>query len=350
MNFLVIRVGNIGDVFMATPVVRALRKTFPDSAIDFVTSPQAHCAVKNNSYVRRIFVYRKCKNFLGALRRNFLIGCLLRRKYDACFILEEHPQYKEFAFHSTGKQCIRIGFSGEGEQGLNFHNKFSHDKHVIENNLHLVRDYYQISLTGEDLLMDFVLPNSDECKLSTMPGRYALIHPGVTQNLPYRGWRAESIAQTIRFLREEKLDIVLTGQKNDQKLLEEIVKHCSLEERKHVHLVVDRSFEDLALFIKRATVVLCSDTGILHIARALNIPVLGLFGPSNPHHTGGLGPGIHRFIRNDFVCGPCNYSAAYRFEEKKNCLDGKIPACMASITVEQVRGQLKDILVQRGSL
>lgn len=334
---------------MATPFLRTVHRVFPECQVDFVTSPQAHEVVAHNPHIRDIFIYRKYKKFLGKLRRKILTWRLSGRSYDICFILEQHPQYKEFAFQCVAPFCMKVGFSGEGDGWLNRKADFSYDKHVIENYLHLLRDFFQADLTKDDLLMDLVLPSqppSDFIQKIHHGGPYVIIHPGTTEYLPYRGWIPEYFADIIRFLENRHLRIVLTGQKPHWPLVNQILGCCTRLKKESVDTVFDKSLYEFAYLIQQACAVICSDTGILHMARALRVPVLGLFGPSNPYHTGSIGSGIHRFIRNDFRCGPCNYSPSYRYNDKKNCLDGEPPACMKSITVEQVKKELEDILRQ----
>lgn len=346
MKILVIRVGNMGDVLMAAPFLRKLHQVFPASHVDFVTSHQAVCVIARNPYIKDVFIYKKTKNLLGLLRRKLLIRRLRQRNYDLCFVLEQHPQYKEFAGQCGGKSCIKVGFCGEAEQWLDRKTDFSYEKHVIENYLHLLKDFFGAVLAPEDVLMDLILPDAPQGSHQGLQdiGKYVIIHPGTTEYWPYRGWSAEGFAGIISFLQQKGFYILITGQKVHQPLIDQILSLCGESQKAKIRCLLDRNFEELLYVIKNASVLVCSDTGVMHIARALQVPVLGLFGPSNPYHTGPLGPGGYRFIRNDFKCGPCNYSPQYRYEDKKYCLDGRIPACMNSITIEQVTDGLKEIL------
>jgi len=95
-RILIIRAGNIGDVLMATSIIRKLKKIFPNCCIDFVTSAHARTVVEVNKNVSNIFIYRKYKRIGGALRKFFFELYLARHKYDYCFVLEQHPQYHRF--------------------------------------------------------------------------------------------------------------------------------------------------------------------------------------------------------------------------------------------------------------
>ncbi|MBF0489123.1 MAG: glycosyltransferase family 9 protein [Candidatus Omnitrophica bacterium] len=347
-KILVIRVGNMGDVLMATPFLRALHKVFPLSEVDFVTSPQAYGIVANNPYVKNIFIYKKYKDFWGGIRREMLCRRLKARGYDLCFVLEEHPQYKDFGSRSVSSKALKVGFSGQKEECLTYKLDFSHDKHVIENYLNMLQEFFQAEFTEDDLSMDLIVRNTtaaDQLKQEVKSlGKYVLIHPGTTEYLPYRSWTPEGYAQIIDDFQEKGIAVLLTGQAMHQPLIDQILKQCKIQGRvANIHCLLDKDFDDLIYYIQNASVVLCSDTGVLHVARALNVPVLGLFGPSNPQHTGAIGKGVYGFIRNDFPCGPCNYSPQYRYEEKKSCLDGNPPPCMRSITADRVKILLRKL-------
>ena len=91
-----------------------------------------------------------------------------------------------------------------------------------------------------------------------------------------------------------------------------------------VSLAGKTSLKELAAVIRRAKFLVTADSGPMHIAAALNVPVLAVFGPTSPARTGPYGK-MHTIIRSDLPCSPC-----YR---RKPCEDWK---CMSGITAESV--------------
>ena len=248
-------------------------------------------------------------------------------------------------FRCLSTKALKVGFSGEGDHWLNQKVDSSKDTHLILNYLNLLKGAFGISIDPEDLWMDLALPdwpkNQERLKIH---GKYIILHPGTTGYLPLRSWSPEGYAGIIGFLQHRGFHILITGQKAHQSMIEELLSFSKDVPKEKVTCLMDKSLDELIYYINGASAVVCSDTGVLHMAMALKVPVLGLFGPSNPAHTGPVGPGRYDVIRNDFQCGPCNYSSSYRMEDKKNCLDGKPPACMKSITAEQVITGLKNLL------
>jgi ADP-heptose:LPS heptosyltransferase len=349
MKALVVRVGNIGDVLMATAVTRTIRRIAPGATIDFLTSPQAHGIVRHNPALTRIFVYTKNKaTFLGRMDKRILKDRLHARGYDACFVLEGNPEYKEFIAQALGASCVKIGFAGQGSEWLNVAEPCDLGRHGIEDGLQLLHRFFVFTPQPDDVLMDYACPRRLLPAFKVTPGaKYVVVHPGTTEYLPYRSWVPEGFARTIDFLASRGIKVVVTGRRVHLPLIRQIL--CDVKDPGRVRLRVEGSFEELAELVRDAAGVLCSDTGVLHLARALSTPVVGLFGPSDPARTGCIGRGVYRSVRNDFPCGPCNFDPEYRREEKKACLDGRPPRCMRSITAEQVEAALRDILGLAGA-
>jgi ADP-heptose:LPS heptosyltransferase len=92
----------------------------------------------------------------------------------------------------------------------------------------------------------------------------------------------------------------------------------------------------LVQVIRGARFMVSNDTGPMHIAAAIGIPVFALFGPANPVRTGPYGKG-HRVIRREISCAPC-----YR----RSCKD---PRCLDMITVEEVAEIIRNSLRQNNA-
>jgi len=350
-RILIIRVGNVGDVLMATGAFRKLKKAFPGCCIDVVTSPHSRDVVQGNKNIDNIFIYRKYKRIGGTIKKFFFERYLARNKYDLCLVLEQHPQYHQFARNIIGSRGLKIGFTSvPATNYLDHTSVYNYQEHAIENVLFLLRDYLKIPIDKDDCLMDFVIPGEAEQSLKMLlpkwkgsTGKYFVIHPGCSEYLPLRAWEMPNYVQVIRSLRAQGYRVFLTGAKSDKRFIDEIMKDYGHTDA-GVEVFVDRPLLDVAFLIKHSSGMLSSDTGIMHLARAVRAPMVALFGPSDPHHTGCIGSGEYVQIRNDFKCGPCHYYPQYRYEDKKNCLHGQSPTCMKSISVEQVMDGVKKVL------
>ena len=341
-RILIVRIGNIGDVLMTTPLARKLKGMFPRAEIDFVVSPHAEFAVRANPYIDRVYVYRKYRKALRKIRRFFFKRALRKNKYKMCFVLESNREYMRFAYDVSGQNTLKIGYDGYECSGLlDKKREYSYEAHVIENQLFLLRDFLGTDISENDFKMDFCFPESVSAKMKEVLdkeldtiGKYYVVHPGCTEYLPLRAWNAEKFAEVINFITGRGRHVFITGSNNDREVIANIMKCC--KNKREVTIFAGRDIWEAARVVSKARGVLSLDTGILHLTRALGVPLIGLFGPSAPAHTGPIGAGEYTALRKEFKCGPCHYYPAYRMEEKKKCLDGKITPCMKAITAREV--------------
>jgi len=342
-KILIIRIGNIGDVLFVTPVIRKLRKVFGKAQIDILTSPQAKVIVEKNPYLNNIFVYRKFHKIGRWFKKRKLSRALLRNKYDLCVVFESNLEYTRFAYE-IAPDALRIGV--DSEFAINFLHKakeFSYSRHAIENYLDVVSKLLNIKLLDDDYNMDFFFEEDLKGRdLSGEKGKgFFIVHSSCSSYLPSKGWEIEKFARVSRYLINRGFSVFVTGAVSDKEpklLLEE------LKNEKNIYSFIGKSLHEAACLIKQAKGVVCLDTGILHIGRALNKPLVCLFGPSDPNHTGPIGPGIYKTIRKDFNCGPCQYFAGYKKEQKGKCMDAKITPCMNAIEAEEAIKSLEAII------
>jgi len=345
-RILIIRIGNIGDVLMTTPLVRKVKRMFPRAEIDFVVSPHAEFAVRANPYIANVYVYRKYRKAVRKIKRFLFKRKLRKNKYKMCFILESNREYMRFAYEVSGKDTVKIGYDGYEESSfLDKKKEYSYKIHVIENQLFLLRDFFGGEIADSDLKMDFYFPEDivERLKLTLgkeldSSGEYVVLHPGCTEYLPLRAWEPGKFAEVADFFLKRRTKIFITGSGNDIKVIEDIQKRCA--DIKNVTPFVGKDIWRAAYLLSRARGVLSLDTGIFHLTRALGVPVIGLFGPSSPAHTGPIGKGKYKAIRKDFKCGPCHFYPEYRLNDKKKCLDGNVTPCMKAIMASEVISQV----------
>jgi lipopolysaccharide heptosyltransferase II len=134
-------------------------------------------------------------------------------------------------------------------------------------------------------------------------------------------WPAASFAAVADRLAEDRpVDLVFTGAAEDRPAVADIIGRMK---QRAVNLAGDTSLMELAALYERASLVLSTDTGPMHLAAAVDTPVVALFGPTAPWRTGPFGSG-HRVVRAGADCSPCF---------KRRCPE---PACMRRIDPEQV--------------
>lgn len=221
---------------------------------------------------------------------------------------------------ATGSS-LRIGFQ-EAREGSRF---FYTHKIKGGKDIHAVDRYLKVAAFLNCRIDDicFPLPLSFNSSLLTdlsIPKDYAVIAPGARWRT--KRWPPEKFGELVSLL---PLNTVVVGGKGDAGIAKEIV---ALSKGKAVSLAGKTTLKELIEVIRWAQFFVSNDSGPMHIAAALGIPVFAIFGPTDPVRTGPYGKG-HTVIREDIPCAPCL---------KKSCDDLK---CMESLSVEKVCSVIK---------
>jgi lipopolysaccharide heptosyltransferase II len=144
---------------------------------------------------------------------------------------------------------------------------------------------------------------------------YAVIAPGARWKT--KRWPPEKFGKLASLL---PFHVVVVGSKGDESIADEVV---ALSKGKAMSLAGKTTLKELIEIIRGAQFFVSNDSGPLHIAAALNIPVFAIFGPTDPVRTGPYGKG-HTIIREEIPCIPCF---------RRTCHDLK---CMEGVSVEKV--------------
>jgi len=147
------------------------------------------------------------------------------------------------------------------------------------------------------------------------------IHPGVSRFGAFKQWMPEGFAEVARRLAHAKnRAVIVTWGPGERALAAQVVKlsggGAMLGPEPH-------GLPELAYLLKQSALFIGCDTGPLHIAAAMQTPVVAIFGPKDPKVYGPAGEG-HVVVRKDIDCSPC---------QRRVCPD---PRCMRMITADEV--------------
>jgi heptosyltransferase I len=215
---------------------------------------------------------------------------------------------------------VRIGFKEAREGSRVFYT------HTVEGgkNIHAVDRYLKIAeFLGCDI-SEIVFPFPKLQSPSSFilhpssfnsPDGYAVIVPGARWKT--KRWPAEKFGKLASLL---SIKSIIAGSKSDKDIADQIVSHSK---GKSSSLAGRTTLKELIEIMRSARFVISNDSGPMHIAAALGIPVYAIFGPTDPGRTGPYGKG-HTLIRSDTPCAPCF---------KKSCDDMK---CMKMVSADKV--------------
>jgi ADP-heptose:LPS heptosyltransferase len=292
-NLLVIRQQNqMGDMLLAVPAFRGIRKRFPGARITLLAAPINSSVMENNPYVDEVLTWSKVRS-----RRNpfvllgFLRG-LRRRRFDAVFVLGTVSfSVTSMLLAALSGARWRAGSSSE-KFGSALTSRYYHLElplpdedelalmHESEHNLFPLR---AIGIEEEDL-SSVIIPfewEERECgqfRAASFGIRpYAVIHPGAgkLQNI----WPPERFAGVTDTLsRQHGIDSVAVRGPVDSVFFTRYLEACS----KPPQVISCPSVGFLAALMRDAAVSICNDTGVAHIAGAVEARCIEIFGPTDP--------------------------------------------------------------------
>lgn len=342
MKILVIRYRFIGDTVLTVPALRNLRKAYPNAQIDMIVGPVSGDVLLDCPYLDNLIYFdttRKHKyENTGNTKKNFFsyIKLLRQNKYDKAYVLKRSFSSALLTFLSGIPE--RIGFNTE-HRGFLLTKKVPYikNRHEVECFLDVLRaDNIKIN---DNSLENWISPES-EIKIQNILDNYdlsgvsqkALVH--ATSGNINKQWPLENFAEIVQYLSNDKnIQVFFTGTEKDVEIYDKILNLISIElKNKPVNLCGKLSIQDSTALINKMDFVVGSDSGTLHIAASLNIPVIGIYGPMNPEKWKPWGE-IHKPIYLDLPCIPCDL----RTKCDKNY------ACIRNITPERVINEIKKI-------
>lgn len=289
-NILIIKPSSLGDIVLALPAVATLRKSFPGAEISWLVRPEFAPLLEGHPHLTRIipfdrkFLARAWFNprAFGALLS--LIRQLHLSKFDAVFDFQGLFRTGALAWLSGCQK--RFGMNNAREFSRIF---YTHTVPQKQDCVHLVDYYLKIVKTAgaSDTDVQFVLPQdltaADSIKRllakhRIKPDNYVVLVPGSAKK--DKRWPVERFAALADRIRPQLgLSIVATGNSSEVDLANWLKGLANVPV---VNLAGQTSLKELVILLKEARLVVSNDTGPGHIAAALGVPVILIFGPTNP--------------------------------------------------------------------
>jgi len=289
-NILIIKPSSLGDIVLALPALAALRKSFPDAEISWLVRPEFAPLLENHPHLTRTIPFDR--KFLGKAWFNPLaLGALLslirqlrRSKFDAIFDFQGLFRTGSLAWLSGCKK--RFGMANAREFGRIFYTqKVTQDQDCI----HLVDYYLKIVKTAGAYNADvqFVFPQDVTAAESIRKllakhrierGNYAVLVPGSAHR--DKCWPVERFAALADKISSQfNLSVVAVGTSSEADLVDRLKNLANVFV---ANLAGQTSLKELVALLKAAKLVVGNDTGPGHIAAALGVPLVMIFGHVNP--------------------------------------------------------------------
>ncbi|MBI3591656.1 MAG: glycosyltransferase family 9 protein [Candidatus Melainabacteria bacterium] len=340
-RILLCRLGGIGDVIHTLPLVKYLRKKHTTASIEYITSSDVAELIKDHCpYVDRTWVFDK-KN------KHKVAKNLLNNSVNVDYFFNLHSSLSFFFFNLFYIKAKKF---------------FQYKKDI---SVHAVVNFaktYDESLSALNLDMKTVLVDNVEeilDRYSLSATKYICLVPGVGNIRAHRGWPFENwLSLAKKILNYEKdYKIVFLGGKYEQKVFENWINLAKESEayknedsnseslpgfkNRAINLTGKLSLSEVARIISKSNYLISCDTGLLHLAAALSVKVIGLYGPTLPKRSG-------PFTGNYQVISAKNCECISNFLEVKNCKKSKEPSgyCMNTLTVNEILSAVSQNLVE----
>lgn len=297
MNFLMVKLSSMGDIIMATPCLRAIRRHDPQGHVAMVVGREFLPLVAQNPHVNEILV-RETDGKTRRLRTLVQAATTLHRRrgprFDLALDLQGNFHSAAWTYCSGAKTKAGIGQRRFGWQIAVPPDLTRHSSEMCASVLR------RCGIPVTDLVAELHLcPEADrevEQRLRERglpPAGFLLISP--FSLWPSKEWPPDRYASLIRRLAGDvSLPIVITGSSADGRRAGELLR--LIEGSAAISLVGALRLEQALCLYRRARMVISGDSGPMHAAAALGTPVIALFGPTWPEVTGPLGPG-HRVVQ-----------------------------------------------------
>jgi ADP-heptose:LPS heptosyltransferase len=284
-SVLVVRPDRLGDVILSTPVYRSIKSSLPGVRLTVLVDKSNAGLLKSDPNVDRVLEWDSSRPFK-------ILRPLRREKYDLAFTLNKTFSATASALTFLSRAACRVGYENPKNAWM-LDVQVGADtppRHEVENNLELLK---AVGLTKivttpklyfnaqEEQAVDSLL--KDKRKQTDRP--LVLIKPGT--RVPAWGWRLEKFQQVAEhLLKTETAEVFLISGPGEEKMTDGFMNAI---EHPPVRLP-PLSVMELALLIQKSDLLFCNHTGIMHLASAVNTPVLAIFKHGEiarwgPYHT-----------------------------------------------------------------
>lgn len=287
-RILVVRTRFVGDTVLAIPFLRNLRRHFPAARIDVLVERAPGAVLADCPYVDELIVAPEgggdgLAGAVATVRRN--AAWLRGRRYDRAYVLKRSLS----AILQTRWAGIpwRVGFASQGGSPLLSRAvPIREHRHEVEVFLDLLRadgldvdDARNENWVGEDVRARV------DSLLARLPSSRPRVFVAPRSTAVEKEWPVERMARVVRWLVEERgCEVFFCGAPRDTAMHRDIAARAGAPAAAHVHdLSRDLDLRGTGGLLARMDLVVGIDTGLLHVAASHGVPVVALFGPTDPN-------------------------------------------------------------------
>lgn len=345
MKILIVSMSGIGNLLMQTPIIKQIKTNFPAAKISVLVAPRGTKKVlEKNPFVENIIVsspkpsFKEWLETVATVRKNkFDIGIVtfpgqLTTSGSILFFggVKQRIGHR-FNFHFLKNSGLFLSHAAETEPNI----------HDVVQNLNLLK-FLGIKPDFENASYDFPIGDEDTKEAENFLKNQNLsdkkligLHPGTSKDLVYKRWPTDRWAKLADQLVDTyQAKILIFGGPEEDDLKKEIQKLMAKES-----FPVTLSLRGTAALIKKCSLFVSNDSGLMHTAVSQQVPTFGLFGPTDERRTGPWGKFGH-VVRAEGTKPNYDVKNFKKFKEQKTP-----DSSMLAITPEMVLLRLAKSLI-----
>jgi len=350
-KILVVNTFGIGDVLFTTPLLRNIKLAMPEAIIDYVGNKRTAEILRANTDIHKVYVYER-DDFVCAWKgskRQFLrcassLWCEIKSgQYDVVIDVSLNPSFSFFAFLAGIRHRIGFDYKGRGFWLTQKVNLIGYEgKPVADFYLDLLE---KLGVVIKERALKLDLQEADKAwaegffrsqGINPKDNVFALMPGGGAswgKASSYKRWPAERYAKLADKVIEKKhAKIILIGDASEEALCEDVARRMVSPCMK---LFGKTSLGQLAALLARCRLAIVNDGGPLHVATAVGIKTVSIFGPVDEKVYGPYPLGGHRVVTANIACRPC-----YRRFRVAQCQHHQ---CLHRISVDDVFSKIGEI-------
>ena len=319
-TFLLIRYSSLGDLILATPVLSCIKSNMPEAEISFLTKEKYKGVFFNNPHVGEVL--NKAPFF---------------KKFD--YIVDLHNSlrsnmHKAFIYADTRLTYNKASYARRAFLLKGIKSDVL-EKNVVRRYLDALQpEGFDTSYRSPELYLSG--PELKDAAGMVKAKKYIAIAPGAKWET--KKWTEDKyISAVIKIIRDLETDVVLIGDSGDEALCSRIHSGAGILNRHITNMAGKTSLRTLFALIKNSEVLLSTDSGPMHAARALKTKTVALFGPTVREF--GFMPDEEniKIIEKPLKCRPCSLHGSSKCRYKDR-------ACMKRIETHEVIDKIKELL------
>ncbi len=287
MKILLIKFRHIGDVLLSTPLIENLKKQYPDATIDFALNQECADMLSGSPFIHQLITYDRHRikklNFISRIVEEIKFTARIRSQhYDLVINLTEGDRGAQLAFFSGAG--LKLGFPVRKGvfSKLKIFDRLANDQiehHTVEKDLQFIPllDKTIVNKRVSVFWPSRIEQEVDEQLQRLKINKFVHIHP--VSRWMFKCWEDDRMAAVIDYIQDQGIAVIITGApvSKEQDRIDNIMRLCKTQP---IDLSGQLSLKHLPCLSSKAAFFFGVDTAPMHLAAAVNTPVIALFGAS----------------------------------------------------------------------